>query len=430
MIPKTKLEKQISGLKVSKPNLNFIKKDLKNLFPSYSYPHYKDNICGDCQGKFKITEEEKKKEHVVCPHCKRQLMFLDYRQPIYKAERVAVIYDTVEDIQIFKYVTVVKKSYKHNKPEFFYKHEFNLYVNMKGLSRVVRYDFKKPFLTNPPHNSNYYYQDSHKSYNTSMVHHLLRRNGYDDSSVINTFRRHILFLMTDSFYESMIKFHEFNIARYYQNCNKREQIDFVEKFKKIIYQGLRLNFDFTYFNIFKDYISAAEFLNYNLKDPKILFPKNLREAHDIAIDLRHEIQGQITNKQKRREKAMEIYRYPEKKNKYFDVCITSGNITIVPLKHVGEFVREGIELDHCVYKSEYYKKDDSLILSAMVDGIKTETVEVIISKKTINQCYGHDNTLTKHHNKIMKLVNSNMNLILNENEQRNRSNRKLQESNI
>lgn len=433
MIPKTKFEKQVFRLFNERPsvNLKFVKKDLDNLFPSYCYPHYKDDICGDCQSRFRMTPLEKKQPDMKCPHCKRPLLFINDRQPVHRASRITVTYDTVEDVQIFKYVTVIKHSFKHNKPEFFFRHEFDIYINMKGQSRIVRYDRAEPLLTSPPPNSVFYNHDSHKSYNTSMVHHLLLRNGYNDSTVIRTFRSHVQLLLTDNFYESMIKLREFDIARYYQRFyEKKDRISFVNEYKKIIHQGLRLNFDFSDINIFLDYLEAVRFLGYNLKDPKILFPKNLREAHDIAINLRYEIRNKIREKEELRKRAMAIYQYIEKKDKYLDFKITSGNITIVPLKNVFEFEKEGTELDHCVFKSEYYEKDDSLILSAMVDGQKAETVEIIISKREINQCYGYNNTFTLNHRRIVKLVKSNMNKILNINEQNRRSNRKLQASNI
>lgn len=45
-------------------------------------------------------------------------------------------------------------------------------------------------------------------------------------------------------------------------------------------------------------------------------------------------------------------------------------------------------MHHCVYSNGYYRKDDSLILSATIDGKRIETVEVSLSKLTVVQSRG------------------------------------------
>lgn len=64
---------------------------------------------------------------------------------------------------------------------------------------------------------------------------------------------------------------------------------------------------------------------------------------------------------------------------------------------------------HCV--GSYSTKEDSLILSATIDGKRIETIEVSISKLKVIQCRGLCNKNTEHHNQILSLVNNNMPLI-------------------
>ena len=68
-------------------------------------------------------------------------------------------------------------------------------------------------------------------------------------------------------------------------------------------------------------------------------------------------------------------------------------------------------MHHCVFSNGYYKKDDSLILSATINGKRIETIEVSISQLQIIQCRGACNKETKYHNRIINLVNRNMSLI-------------------
>ena len=46
------------------------------------------------------------------------------------------------------------------------------------------------------------------------------------------------------------------------------------------------------------------------------------------------------------------------------------------LESVQEYLEEGKALHHCVFTNEYYLKEQSLILSARIDGKRIETIEV------------------------------------------------------
>ena len=66
---------------------------------------------------------------------------------------------------------------------------------------------------------------------------------------------------------------------------------------------------------------------------------------------------------------------------------------------------------HCV--GGYYSKADSLILSACIDGKRIETIEVSISQLKVIQSRGVCNNNTKHHDRIIQLVEQNISLIEN-----------------
>ena len=65
----------------------------------------------------------------------------------------------------------------------------------------------------------------------------------------------------------------------------------------------------------------------------------------------------------------------------------------------------------CVFGSEYYKKADTLILSARIDDEIIETVEVDLRTLKVVQCHGKYNKDTEYHDRIINLVNSNAKLI-------------------
>ena len=69
-------------------------------------------------------------------------------------------------------------------------------------------------------------------------------------------------------------------------------------------------------------------------------------------------------------------------------------------------------MHHCVATNGYYKRRDSLILSAKdKDGNRLETIEVSLKTMMVVQCFGKFNKTTEWHNDILDVMNKNMNKI-------------------
>jgi hypothetical protein len=131
------------------------------------------------------------------------------------------------------------------------------------------------------------------------------------------------------------------------------------------------------------------------------------------------LQRRIENKKMRDEltklkskaKDWEEY-YKEKKARYFDIQFNDGNIFCHVIKSVAEMCEEGTRMHHCVYRMDYYKKPESLILSARDrNGDRLETVEVNLRSFQVVQSRGLQNKPTIAHSRIVELVKRNMNLI-------------------
>jgi hypothetical protein len=91
--------------------------------------------------------------------------------------------------------------------------------------------------------------------------------------------------------------------------------------------------------------------------------------------------------------------------------LTNGTINVVPLTDVKEFYIEGKLLHHCVYTNEYFKKDNSLILSARSGEERFETVEISLSPLKLIQSRGPCNQDSRYHKEIIELVNNNIDQI-------------------
>lgn len=88
---------------------------------------------------------------------------------------------------------------------------------------------------------------------------------------------------------------------------------------------------------------------------------------------------------------------------------SDGVITVRVLESIRDIKTEGKAMHHCV--GSYHSKEDSLILSATINGKRIETLEVSISKLSVIQCRGACNKITKYHSQIVELVGQNMPLI-------------------
>jgi len=113
------------------------------------------------------------------------------------------------------------------------------------------------------------------------------------------------------------------------------------------------------------------------------------------------------SQQMRRAKAQEADCY-KLKLRFFGIVIQDGDIEITPLNSIEAYRAEGECLHHCVFKCEYYAKQESLILSAHDHkGNRIETVEFDLTQGKVIQSRGVCNSNTEYHDRIINLVNTN-----------------------
>jgi hypothetical protein len=138
----------------------------------------------------------------------------------------------------------------------------------------------------------------------------------------------------------------------------------------------------------------------DLFNSKLVCPANLKQAHDFYMNLKSD------------EKSMsdkELFeKYAKEKGKYFGLVFQENDIKISAIKTLGAFKKEGKALNHCLFKNKYFKKKDSLILSARINNKPIETIEISLSKMEINQCRGLNNEATSYNERILNLVNKNI----------------------
>ena len=161
--------------------------------------------------------------------------------------------------------------------------------------------------------------------------------------------------------------------------------------------------------VWLDYVKNLCELGLDTHNAYYVCPEDLYVAHErMVARLR-----KIREREKREKRLAEIagleVDYLKTKGKFFGICFGNENIIVTVIQSVADIEAEGRAMRHCVFVNEYYKKDDSLILSAKdKDGNRLETIEVNTKTFQVIQSRGVCNQNTPHHNEIINLVNNNM----------------------
>lgn len=181
-------------------------------------------------------------------------------------------------------------------------------------------------------------------------------------------------------------------------------------------------FDQTSTSVWFDMVRAMVRVGADFHNPVFVAPKDLQATHDMfvnrwrrkqeeerraaAIEVKMEETDRKLMQEKRTNDA-----YIKRRKRFYDMVLTDGLIECRVLPDVPAFRAEAEEMHHCVYTNEYYKKPYSLIMSATISGSRVETVEVDLTSFKILQCFGKHDQFTIHHQRILDLVNGQMNTI-------------------
>lgn len=101
-------------------------------------------------------------------------------------------------------------------------------------------------------------------------------------------------------------------------------------------------------------------------------------------------------------------KFLEQKSKFLHLAFVQNDIEIRPLQNVRDFIQEGTTLNHCVAKESYICNTRVLILSARINGERTETIEFDLQQMKAMHVGGYSNDLAEHHKEIMKVLEKNI----------------------
>lgn len=235
----------------------------------------------------------------------------------------------------------------------------------------------------------------------------VRRNGfngeYHDIHPLALFRS----ILTDNKAETLLKTGQTNLLRYIIRYSAKD----INPYWNSIRICMRNGYIIEDGSIWCDYIDQLNFFGKDTNSPKYVCPDNLHKQHDLYMKKKEAYIERQQLEEKRQKARENEAKFKELKAKFFGISFTDGTIQVRVLESVNEFMEEGRAMHHCVFNGEYYLKENSLILSATIDGKRIETIEISLKTLKVVQSRGVCNKNTEYHDQIINLVNKNRRLI-------------------
>ena len=418
MKAKTKLQKEIIGLSRKMHKLSDVQKRyaLEHCFDHLAHRSAKNVItCMECGHSWNGGNElADTLLGVVCPHCGKKLELVIGRKRLYKDKEYFSIITTCKQYQVIRYFSTQCIRKLGQPAEYSVFEVVQRWISPDGVSTTVArkrgfafvyYDLwipesKMEIRTN----QNHYVYDIKPTavYPKMRFIREIRRNGFNGN--FYGMKPYDLFMaiLNNRKHETLLKAGQIPMLHY-----TLHSIAKLERYWDSIKICIRNNYTVLDGSTWCDYIDMLQRMGKDIHNACYVCPVNLKAAHDRLVDRQNRERTDIKIKEA---KAYEE-EYRKKKGKFFGLVFTDGTIRIKVLESVVEFVEEGNELHHCVYANRYYSKDSSLILSASIGGIRMETIEISLTGMKIIQCRGKHNANSQYHDRIVRLMNENMNEI-------------------
>jgi len=409
MKPKNKTQKNILAWSRKFRKISAIQSQWAsdNCFPKLAYRTKKEYVCFECGHRWPNKGEEN-----TCPECGSAFEFLNSKARSDKRMEYMAILTVSHGYQVVRYFAVQKKCKVGFKADYFISEVVQHWINARGEVTLLAINT----------GMSYFYYDLW-SYGSKMQirgfhqRHRIFPFVYPRQNIIPVIKRNGLAgdlhdfcpydllpaLIKQSKVETLFKAKQFDVlAKYFYKSFP------VDKYWPMIKICIRNNYLITDAQIWEDYLTALSFFGKDTRNSKFICPENLNEAHDFWVKKLAAYNEKIDKQEKEKKIRKAEIEYQKEKQKYFDLIFKKDDIQIAVLKNVNEFLEEGNDLQHCVFENEYFKKRDSLILSAKKGEQRLETVEVSLKDFDVMQSRGMFNQETEYHDLIIKTVKKNM----------------------
>lgn len=427
MKPRTKLETKIVELSSTLPPLSDTQRvwAIKNVYSGLGYRATAQKIWCSCCGL--IIDLPNNKKEQTCHYCGAKLTIEEKRKRVERYKDYFTILTTCKGFQVVRQFVIERSVKKGSLPSVEIWEVIQNWIDAKGKEIIMArpttmsynwydlWDYSKPLSIKKCKQSSSYYVNKYEEkakfiYPVKRIIPRLKTHGYLGKDVNLPLNELFKLLLSDHEAECLMKNKQFSLLRYKwsRGCGEyrlpfQHSIRIATKHKYIIEDA----------SMWLDYLEALDALGIDIHNPKYVCPKDLTSAHDYYMAKKKKLQEKLDKQRRIEQTKRNEADYLNAKSKFFGICFGNDNIVITAIKSVAEMMEEGDVMHHCVFHGGYYKKDDSLILSAKdKTGKRIETIEVNLKTYKVVQSRGVCNQNTPHHEEILRLMEKNMNKII------------------
>lgn len=420
MKPRTKKQKEVAELSSKLPSLSEAAKKwaIAKVVEHYARRTSKLTTCFDCGCQFDeggLIVDNK----TICPRCGRRLSILYGRYKKRTSDRYFNIITTIKGFQVVRIFEIIASYRIYEQPSYFFKEVVQNWIEASGVvTRMAAninmqgYFALSSDLSIKP-NYNIMYETYGINYPIKRTLPVIKRNGYNGHLYNIDPTSFFVNILINPHAETLLKAGQYDLLNSY--CYGHYPKGRIDNVWSVIKICIRNNYKVEETGLYIDHLELLDEVGLDLHNAKYVCPDDIEEIHMQMIDKRQkkdeerrriDEENSLIEKAKSDKECDESYKI--KKGNFLDMMFHKGKLEIEPLKSVSDFYEEGKAMHHCVYQCGYYKKDDSLILSARLEGKRVETVEVNLEKMEIVQSRGVCNKSSEYHDEIINLVNEHL----------------------
>ena len=418
MKPKTALEYKIVALSNNLPVITQKQNNtaFSKCFNKYAVQSRKSIFCLECGNSWKVNDSKVLKR-VTCDKCLKKLIVADkYRNGLTETDYYQII-TTIDNFQIIRMICITKNMRKNTESTFWAHEVMQIFIDEKGKTRSMSKNvmglsqyFDQWIISSAlslkanDNNSRFYLRPSFIIPNKKIL-PVIKRNGF--KGIFHGIAPQVLFraVLTDSIAETLLKSSQHDMLHYHiRNTSIKNNGIYWNSIKICI----RNNYIINDAKLWIDYIDLLLYYGRDTRNPKYICPIDLAKAHDKLVAKKQEEIIKNTLEEKIKQIVKNQRKYFKAKKQFFGLVFSEKNISINVIETIKDFLEEGCIHKHCVFTNEYYKKDNSLILSAKVNGIHTETIQISLENLEVLQSRGIGNKATKYNKQIISLVSKNL----------------------
>lgn len=415
MKPRNKFEREVLALSQHLPSVTREQEAwaFRECIDHYAYVMAEGKAtCMDCGHVWQI-EAESTDKHIQCPHCGAWLEIERTAKRGYRDKHYYTILTTMGEYQVLRMFRMDATMKKGERAEYHSREIGQHWWNADGghtinaLRRCMgcyadsfAWD---GFGIREDNAGVYHYVAGAPTYMEEVIPTLVR-NGWREEALDYHVGDIIDLLLTDPKAETLWKAGQYSLVGWMRHHS-------IEPYWASVKIAMRNGYMIEDASTWIDMIKTLEALGRDTHNAHYVCPENLQEAHDRVMGQYRRMQTEEKHKAEWLNILNAEKKYKEMKGRFFGIAFSDGMIDIHVLDSVQKIADEGHAMHHCVYACGYYKKSTSLILGATIGGQRIETIEVSLKTFEVVQSRGVCNSITEHHDAILRLMEANMDKI-------------------